>query len=96
MALKVLVADKLSRLALDIFARRGIDAHLKTDLSRDELIDIIPNYDGLAVRSSKVTEKIVAAADRLKVIGRAGIGVDNVDVRAATARGIIVMNTPLG
>ena len=94
MALKVLVADKLSRLALGIFARRGIDAHVKTDLSRDELIDIIPNYDGLAVRSSKVTEKIVAAADRLKVIGRAGIGVDNVDVRAATARGIIVMNTP--
>jgi D-3-phosphoglycerate dehydrogenase len=94
MALKVLVADKLSRLALDIFARRGIDAHVKTDLSRDELIEIIPNYDGLAVRSSKVTEKIIAAADRLKVIGRAGIGVDNVDVRAATARGIIVMNTP--
>ena len=97
MAPKVLVADKLSRLALDIFARRGIDAHVKTDLTRDELIEIIPDYDGLAVRSAtKVTEKVVAAADRLKVIGRAGIGVDNVDVRAATARGIIVMNTPFG
>ena len=97
MAPKVLVADKLSRLALDIFARRRIDAHVRTDLTRDELIEIVPDYDGLAVRSAtKVTEKVVAAADRLKVIGRAGIGVDNVDVRAATARGIIVMNTPFG
>ena len=94
MAPKVLIADKLSRLALDIFARRGIEAHVKTDLTRDELIEIIPDYDGLAVRSTKVTEKIVDAADRLKVIGRAGIGVDNVDLRAAAARGIIVMNTP--
>ena len=77
MASKVLVADKLSRLALDIFARRGIDAHVNPDLTRDELIKIIPEYDGLAVRSTKVTEKVVAAANRLKVIGRAGIGVDN-------------------
>ena len=97
MAPKVLVADKLSRLALDIFARRGIDAHVKTDLTRDELIEIIPGYDGIAVRSAtKVTEKVVAAADQLKVIGRAGIGVDNVDLKAATSRGIIVMNTPFG
>ena len=64
MAPKVLVADKLSRLALDIFAKRGIDAHVKTDLTRDELIEIIPGYDGIAVRSAtKVTEKVVAAAD---------------------------------
>ena len=63
MAPKVLVADKLSRLALDIFARRGIDAHVKTDLTRDELIEIISGYDGIAVRSAtKVTEKVVAAA----------------------------------
>ncbi len=97
MAPKVLVADKLSRLALDIFARRGIDAHVKTDLTRDELIEIISGYDGLAVRSAtKVTEKVVAAGERLKVIGRAGIGVDNVDLKAATSRGIIVMNTPFG
>ena len=97
MAPKVLVADKLSRLALDIFAKRGIDAHVKTDLTRDELIEIIPGYDGIAVRSAtKVTEKVVAAADQLKVIGRAGIGVDNVDLKAATSRGIIVMNTPFG
>src|SRR5512145_2491129 len=97
MAPQVLVADKLSQLALDIFARRGIDAHVKTALTRDELIKIVSDYDGLAVRSAtKVTEKVVAAADRLKVIGRAGIGVDNVDVKAATARGIVVMNTPFG
>jgi D-3-phosphoglycerate dehydrogenase len=97
MAPKVLVADKLSRLALDIFARRGIEADIKTDLSRDELIKIIPAYDALALRSAtKVTEKVIAATDRLKVIGRAGIGVDNVDVKAATARGIVVMNTPFG
>ena len=93
----MLVADKLSRLALDIFARRGIDAHVKTDLTRDELIEIIPAYDGIAVRSAtKVTEKVVAAGVQLKVIGRAGIGVDNVDLKAATSRGIIVMNTPFG
>ena len=86
MAPKVLVADKLSPLALDIFAKRGIDAHVKTDLARDELIKIIPDYDGLAVRSAtKVTEKVVTAADRLKVIGRAGIGVDNVDIRASSS-----------
>ena len=97
MAPKVLVADKLSRLALDIFAKRGIDAHVKTDLTRDELIEIISGYDGIAVRSAtKVTEKVVAAANQLKVIGRAGIGVDNVDLKAATSRGIIVMNTPFG
>jgi D-3-phosphoglycerate dehydrogenase / 2-oxoglutarate reductase len=97
MAPKVLVADKLSRPALEIFARRGIDAHVKTDLPRDALIEIIPDYDGLAVRSAtKVTEKVVAAGERLKVIGRAGIGVDNVDLKAATSRGIIVMNTPFG
>ena len=97
MAPKVLVADKLSRLALDIFAKRGIDAHVKTDLTRDELIEIVADYDGLAVRSAtKVTEKVVAAGERLKVIGRAGIGVDNVDVPAATERGVVVMNTPFG
>jgi D-3-phosphoglycerate dehydrogenase len=95
MAPKVLVADKLSRPAIDIFAKRGIEAEVKTELSRDELIDVIPGYDGLAVRSAtKVSEKVIAAGDRLKVIGRAGIGVDNVDLKAATARGIIVMNTP--
>lgn len=97
MAPKVLVADALSEAALRVFAARGIYVDVRTDLTRDELIEIIGAYDGLAVRSStKATEKVIAAAARLKVIGRAGIGVDNVDVKAATARGIIVMNTPYG
>src|SRR5262249_26819011 len=66
-----------------------------TDLTRDELIAIVANYDGLAVRSAtKVTEKDVDSGDRLKVIGRAGIGGDNIDLQAPTARGIILMNTP--
>ncbi len=70
---------------------------VKVGLAKDELEKIIGDYDGLAVRSAtKVTEKIIAAATKLKVIGRAGIGVDNIDVKAATAKGIIVMNTPFG
>jgi len=97
MAPKVLVADALSAAALEVFAARGIDADVRTGLTRDELIEIIGGYNGLAVRSAtKATEKVIGAATRLKVIGRAGIGVDNVDVKAATARGIIVMNTPYG
>ena len=97
MAPKVLVADKLSRVALEIFAKRGIDAHVKTDLTRDELIESIPGYDGIAVRSAtKVTEKVVAAAVQLQEIGRAGNAVDNVDLKAATSRGITVLHTPFG
>ncbi len=94
---RVLIADKLSDRAAAIFEERGVEAVTKTGLDRDGLIDIINDFDGLAVRSaSKVTEKVVDAASRLKVIGRAGIGVDNIDVGAATAKGIIVMNTPFG
>ncbi len=94
---KVLIADKLSPRAAEIFTERGIETDVKIGLDRDALIDIIADYDGLAVRSAtKATEKVIAAADRLKVIGRAGIGVDNIDIKAATARGIIVMNTPFG
>jgi D-3-phosphoglycerate dehydrogenase / 2-oxoglutarate reductase len=97
MAPRVLIADKLSPTAVQIFKDRGIDTDVKTGLERDQLIAIIGQYDGLAVRSAtKVTEKVLAAATKLKVIGRAGIGVDNVDVPAATAKGIIVMNTPFG
>ena len=70
---------------------------VKVGLSKEELEKSIGDYDGLAVRSAtKVTEKVIAAAGNLKVIGRAGIGVDNIDVKAATAKGIIVMNTPFG
>jgi len=94
---KVLISDELSQNAVDIFQQRGIDVDVNTGLSEDELIAIIGDYDGLAVRSAtKATEKVLAAAKKLKVIGRAGIGVDNIDVNAATQRGIVVMNTPFG
>jgi D-3-phosphoglycerate dehydrogenase / 2-oxoglutarate reductase len=97
MAPRVLIADKLSPTAVQIFKDRGIETDVKTGLERDQLIAIIGQYDGLVLRSAtKVTEKVIAAASNLKVIGRAGIGVDNVDVPAATAKGIIVMNTPFG
>ncbi len=97
MAPRVLISDKLSPLAEKVFAERGIDVDKKVGLSKEELADIIGDYDGLAVRSAtKVTEKVIAKADKLRVVGRAGIGVDNIDVPAATARGIIVMNTPFG
>ena len=97
MAPKVLISDELSPAAVAIFKERGLDVDVKVGLSKDELEKIIPQYDGLAVRSAtKVTEKIIAAATNLKVVGRAGIGVDNIDTKVATARGIIVMNTPFG
>jgi D-3-phosphoglycerate dehydrogenase len=94
---RVLISDKLSAAAVEIFKSRGVDADVKTGLKPDEIKAIIADYDGLAVRSStKVTADLMAAAPRLKVVGRAGIGVDNVDVEAATARGVVVMNTPFG
>ena len=94
---KVLISDKLSPRAVEIFRERGIEADVQTGLDPDALRRIIGEYDGLAIRSAtKVTPKLLEAADRLKVVGRAGIGVDNVDIPAATARGIIVMNTPFG
>jgi len=94
---RVLIADKLSPAALSIFKERGVEADVKTGLSKDELIAIVGDYDGIAIRSAtKVTADVIKAAKRLKVVGRAGIGVDNVDIPAATARGIIVMNTPFG
>src|SRR6267154_349796 len=94
---KVLISDALSPRAAEIFAARGIEVHLLPDLSAEELKARIGGYDGLAVRSAtKVTGGIISRAERLKVIGRAGIGVDNIDVAAATQRGIVVMNTPYG
>jgi D-3-phosphoglycerate dehydrogenase len=87
----------MSPKAAEIFRARGIEVDEKPGLSKDELLAIIGDYDGLAIRSStKVTAPLLAAAGRLKVVGRAGIGVDNVDVPAATARGVVVMNTPFG
>ncbi|MBV9827647.1 MAG: phosphoglycerate dehydrogenase [Alphaproteobacteria bacterium] len=94
---KVLISDALSPRAVDIFRARGIDTDFDTKLSPAELRERIGSYEGLAVRSAtKVTAELIAAAGNLKVVGRAGIGVDNVDVAAATERGIVVMNTPYG
>jgi D-3-phosphoglycerate dehydrogenase len=97
MAPKVLIADKLSPAAIEIFRARGIEADVKTGLSPAELRAIIGGYDGLAIRSAtKVTKELLEVATELKVVGRAGIGVDNVDIKAATAHGVVVMNTPFG
>ena len=97
MAPRVLISDKLSPAAVQIFKDRGVDADVNTGLSKDELIKIIGDYDGLAIRSmTKVDKDVLAAAKKLKVVARAGIGVDNVDIPAATAAGVIVMNTPFG
>ena len=94
---RVLIADKLSPAAIDIFKQRGVEADVKTGLSKEELLKIIGDYDGLAVRSATKADKdVLAAGVNLKVIGRAGIGVDNVDIPAATSKGIVVMNTPFG
>ncbi len=95
--MKVLISDKLSPAAIAIFKARGIETDVKTGLSPAELRAIIGDYDGLAIRStSKVTKELLDAAPNLKVVGRAGIGIDNVDVKSATARGVVVMNTPYG
>ena len=99
MAPRVLISDKLSEAAVQIFRDRGIDVDFQPDLGKDKdrLAEVIGQYDGLAIRSAtKVTEKILAAAPNLRVIGRAGIGVDNVDKDAASRQGVIVMNTPFG
>ena len=96
---RVLISDQLSPAAIQIFKMRGVEVDFQPALGKDaaKLAALIGDYDGLAIRSaSKVTAEILAKATKLKVIGRAGIGVDNVDIPAATARGIIVMNTPFG
>ena len=95
--LRVLISDNLSTEAISIFESAGIEVDFKPGISSMELIKIIRNYHGLAIRSAtKVTSELLSAASNLKVEGRAGIGVDNVDVPAATASGILVMNTPFG
>ncbi len=99
MAPKVLVSDKLSETAVQIFRDRGIDVDFMPDLGKDKdkLAEVIGQYDGLAIRSAtKVTPTILEKADKLKVIGRAGIGTDNIDKDAASKKGVIVMNTPFG
>ncbi len=94
---KVLISDKLSERAVEIFKERGVDVDYRPGLAAEELKSVIDEYDGLAIRSAtKVTSEVLASAPNLKIVGRAGIGVDNVDRDAATAAGVIVMNTPFG
>ncbi|MEI7669575.1 MAG: phosphoglycerate dehydrogenase, partial [Pseudomonadota bacterium] len=94
---KVLIADKLSPQAIEVFKQNKVDVDVKTGLTPEELLKIIHEYDGIAIRSAtKVTAKVLEAGKKLRVVGRAGIGVDNVDVKAATSAGVVVMNTPFG
>ena len=94
---KVLISDSMSNVAQKIFEKNSISVDVKTSLSEEEIIKIIPEYDGMVVRSAtKVTKNIISAAKNLKVIGRAGAGVDNIDVPFAKEKNIIVMNTPGG
>jgi D-3-phosphoglycerate dehydrogenase len=94
---KVLISDSMSNIAQKVFEKNNIQFDVKPGLSEEEIIKIIPEYDGMVVRSAtKVTKNIILAAKRLKVIGRAGAGVDNIDVPTAKKNNMIVMNTPGG
>ncbi len=94
---KVLISDSMSNIAQKIFEKNNISFDVKTGLSEDEIIKIIPEYDGMVVRSAtKVTKKIIESAKNLKVIGRAGAGVDNIDLATAKEKNMLVMNTPGG
>jgi len=96
--MKVLVSDNLGEIGIKMFEEQdGIDVDVKTGLSPEALAEIIGDYDGLVIRSAtKVTESLLEKASRLKVVGRAGIGLDNVDIPAASKHGVVVMNTPDG
>ena len=96
--MKVLISDKLAQEGVDILKKTdGFTVDCKYGLSPDELKKIIKNYDALIIRSgTKATAEIIEAADNLKIIGRAGVGLDNVDLKAATKKGVVAMNTPAG
>lgn len=97
MAFKILLLDNVDPLCDQIFQERGFEAVRKSKLSEEELFEEIPAYDGIVVRSgTTVTPELLKAAKNLKVVGRAGVGVDNIDIQASTARGVLVMNTPDG
>ncbi|MDD5428242.1 MAG: phosphoglycerate dehydrogenase [Candidatus Omnitrophica bacterium] len=98
MSFKVLISDALSKEAVDILEKeKEFKVDVNTKLTPDELKKVIKDYDALLVRSAtKVTKDVIAAADKLKIVGRAGVGLDNVDVEAASKKGIIVVNTPAG
>ena len=94
---KILIADKLSVEAEKIFLANNITCDVKTGLTENEIIDIVDDYEGIVVRSAtKITKNIINAGKNLRVLGRAGIGVDNIDISSATDKGIVVMNTPYG
>ena len=94
---KVLISDKMDPLAAEVFQKNGIEVDVKPGMSPEELMEIIGDYDGLAVRSStRATPEMLGRAANLKVIGRAGIGIDNIDLEASTNKGVVVMNTPFG
>ena len=94
---KVLISDAMDVIAEKILLENNIEVEVKTDFTLDELIKKIPSYDGLIVRSAtKVTKEIIDKAKNLKLIGRAGAGVDNIDLATAKEKNIIVMNTPGG
>ena len=95
--IRVLISDPMSSQAISVFEERGIEVVQTGKMTEAELLEIIPEFHGLAIRSAtQVTEKVLEAAKKLKVVGRAGIGIDNIDARACTAKGIVVMNTPMG
>ena len=94
---RVLISDQMDPKAEQIFRERGCDVDVITGKTPEELGEIIGQYDGLAIRSTtKLTKELIDKAVRLKVVGRAGIGVDNIDIPAASVKGIVVMNTPFG
>ena len=94
---RVLICDELADAALEAFRERGITPDVATGLSEDELCERIVGYHAAIVRSAtKITKRVLEAADELRVVGRAGVGVDNVDRETATERGVVVMNTPTG
>ena len=93
---RVLISDSMSSQAMAIFEERGVEVVQSSKLSETELLDIIGDFDGLAIRSStRVTEELLQHAERLKVVGRAGIGVDNVDLPACTKRGVVGLQGPV-
>src|SRR6187549_748956 len=94
---QVLICDELAPAAIDVFRERGIEPEVRLGMTEDQLVAAVPGVQALVVRSAtKITRRVIEAADELRVVGRAGVGVDNVDTEAATERGVVVMNTPTG
>ncbi len=93
--MKVLISDPIAQDAIDILKGEGLDVDYRPDISHEELLEVIKDYHGIIVRSrTKVREDVIERAEKLKVIGRAGVGLDNIDLVAAEKRGIVVVNTP--